>query len=129
MMRVLLVFAIFRMLRAKFSSKMEILSGGWKSLDWAVLVYSVFTAVNGSLYRESAAVVFQFGGLLTNLGAYFLLRYSIRDMDDVLHTIRILAYVSVGVAVVMAVEQLTGRNPYALLGGANAWWYGTGAPA
>ncbi len=126
MLRVLLVFAIVRMLREKFSSKQEILTGGWSKLDLAVLVYAVFTALNGILlYRESAAVVFQLGNLLTNLGAYFLLRYSIRDVEDVVRALRVLAYVSVAVAAVMTLEQLTGRNPYALLGGANAWWYGT----
>jgi hypothetical protein len=126
MIRVLLVFGIIRMLRAKISSKKEILAGGWHWLDLAVLLYASFTAVNGILlYRESAAVVFQFGNLLTNLGAYFLLRYSIRGVEDVVHTLRVLAYVSVAVAAVMTLEQLTGRNPYALLGGANAWWYGT----
>jgi hypothetical protein len=44
-------------------------------------------------------------------------------MEDVKRALRALVYVSAVVAVVMTVEQATGRNPYALLGGANAWWY------
>jgi len=125
MLRVLVLCGLVRMLREKFSFHSKVLGGGWTKLDFAVLLFATFTAVDGILlYRESSAVVFQLGNLLTILGVYFFLRFLIHDIDDVMRGIRALVYVSVVVAAVMAVEQLTGRNPYALLGGANAWWYG-----
>ena len=126
MLRVLVIFGIVRMVREKFSFQSKILGGGWKQLDSAVVVFASFTAVDGILlFPESSALVFQLGNLLSVLGVYFLMRFFIHDMEDLMRAIRALAYVSAVVAVVMAIEQLTGRNPYALLGGANASWYGT----
>jgi hypothetical protein len=126
MIRVLVLCGLARMALAKSSSRPGILSGGWNKMDLAVTVFAVVTAIDGILlYRESSAFVFQAGNLLTILGVYFLLRFFIRDLDDMIVAIRALAYVSVAVAVVMSIEQITGRNPYAILGGANAWWYAT----
>jgi hypothetical protein len=120
------VCGIVRMVREKTSSKSPILWGSANKLDLAVVVFAIFTALDGIfLYRESSAVIFQLGNLLNVLGVYFLLRFLIRDMEDVKIALRALVSISVVVAVVMAIEQVTGRNPYGLLGGANAWWYGS----
>jgi hypothetical protein len=127
MLRVLVAFGIVRMLRARVFSGSKILRGGWNKIDIAVTVLTVFIAANGILlYRESASVVYQLGTLYTDLGVYFLLRFLIRDQDDVLRAIRAFAYVAAVVAMVMTYEAATGRNPiYGLLGGARAAMYGS----
>jgi hypothetical protein len=58
MLRVLLLFGMVRMLRAKISSKSEILSGGWNKIDLALIVLTLVIAVNGILlYRDSVALI------------------------------------------------------------------------
>src|SRR5208337_1842392 len=56
MLRVLIVFGIVRLLRAKFSSRPAILAGGWNKIDVAMIVLTILIAVDGILlYQESAA--------------------------------------------------------------------------
>jgi hypothetical protein len=126
-LRILIIFGFCRLLWAKLSAKSEVFSGGMNRLDWAMIFLAVFTAVNGMLlWRQSAAVIFQLGNLYTAFGLYFLLRFLIRDEEDIQRAIRTLAYAAVVVAGIMVFEQATGRNPlYALLGGAQSTTFAT----
>lgn len=127
MLRVLLLFGMVRMVRAKVSSKMPVLAGGWNAIDKAFLVLTIVTAVNNVLlFRDSGSVVFALGEMYTAFGAYFLLRYLLRSVDDLKILLRVWMWVTVIISLLMAYEQLTGRNPvYALLGGAHAQMFGS----
>jgi hypothetical protein len=121
MLRVLLLFGIIRMVREKIASGARLLTGGTNKIDVAVILLTLFTALNGILlFPESGAVINQLGSLYTILGMYFLLRFLIRDQEDVVRVIQTLACVAALVAVVMTYEAFTGYNPYAGLGGAYA---------
>ena len=92
MLRVLLIFGFARMFWAKLSGTDPIFSGGMNAIDKAMLVLSVFTAVDGVLlWREAGALVFQLGNMYTTLGVYFLVRFLIRDEEDVRRTLRVWA--------------------------------------
>jgi hypothetical protein len=119
MLRVLVLFGIVRILKDKLSSKLPLFSGGRNRLDLALILFTAFVALNGVLlFQESQEVINELGNLYTVFGVYFLLRFLIRDQEDVWATIQTLAYVAAVVAVVMTYEQATGHNPYAVLGGA-----------
>jgi hypothetical protein len=119
MLRVLVLFGIIRILKDKWSSKQPLFSRGLNKIDVAVILLTVFIAVNAVLlFQESGAVINQLGNLYTVLGVYFLLRFLIRNEEDIWRTIQTLACVAAAVAVVMTYEQATGHNPYAMLGGA-----------
>jgi hypothetical protein len=121
MLRVLILFGWVRMIAAKISSKQQVFSGGINGIDWAVVLLVIFTVVDVTLlWNDSGAFINQVGTLYTVFGIYFLLRFLIRNMEDIEFTLRVLAYVATVVAVVMTIEQGTGRNPYALLGGFRA---------
>ncbi len=124
MLRILLLFGLVRMAWAKFSGKGEIFSGGLNGLDKAVILLGLVTAVDGMLlYQESGELVYQAGQLCTCLGSYIVLRFLIRDEEDVKRAIRALACVTIVVAGFMTYEALTGRNLiYAALGGEHAWY-------
>lgn len=126
MLRLLVLFGAVRIFRDRKTSQFKIFSGGLNKIDWSVILFTAFTAINGILlFRESGAVVFQLGNLYTTFGIYFLLRFLIRDDDDILLMIRTLAYIAAFIAVIMAWEITTGHNPYAILGGARAASYAT----
>jgi hypothetical protein len=126
MLRVLIIFGAVRLIREKISGA-RLLGAGWNRIDLAMTVLTIATAIDGILlWPQSASVVFQLGNLYSAFGAYFVLRFLIRDEDDVLSAIRTLAYISLFVAAIMSYEQATGKNPYyAYLGGAHASMYGT----
>ena len=122
MLRVLLIFGFARMFWAKLSGTDPIFSGGMNAIDKAMLVLSVFTAVDGVLlWREAGALVFQLGNMYTTLGVYFLVRFLIRDEEDVRRTLRVWAVVMVFIAIIMVGEQVTGKNfLYKAIGGVHA---------
>jgi hypothetical protein len=122
MLRLLALFGLIRILWAKFASKEDIFSGGMNGIDKAMVALTVFSALDGILlWRESGEVIYQLGNAYTAFGVYFLLRFLIRDQEDVRRVIRVLVVVTVVVALIMICEQVTGKNPlYAGLGGARA---------
>ena len=126
MLRVLILFGLFRMVKDKMKSKLPLCAGGFNKIDIAVTLLTMFIALNGILlFREMGAVVYQLGNLFTVFGVYFFLRFAIRDENDVVRTIQTFAYICVVVAAVMTYERATGHNPYAVLGGAAASQYAT----
>ncbi len=124
MLRLLALFGFIRIIKDKVRSKSRIFSGGVNKIDIAVILLTVFTALNSILlFQESAAVVNQLGNLYTVFGVYFLLRFLIRDEEDIVRAIQTLACIVAVIAVIMTYEVSTGHNPYALLGGARASSY------
>jgi hypothetical protein len=120
MLRILILFGIVRIVKDKASSKRQLFSGGMNKIDVAVILLTVFIAVNGTLlFQQTGAFINQLGNLYTVFGVYFLLRFMIRNEEDVWRTIQTLAYVAAIVAAIMTYEQATGHNPYALLNGAH----------
>ena len=114
MIRVLILAGWIRLIIVRASSGNQVLSGGIKSIDYAVIFWSVFTAVDTLLlWQNSAALINQLGALYTVFGIYFLLRFLLRDAHDVVNAIKGLAYICAFVAIVMTIEQVTGHNPYA----------------
>ena len=122
MLRILIVFGVIRMFRARTTSKIGILCGGINAIDKAMIVLTIFTMASGILlWRQWGEVIYQFGNLYSAFGTYFLLRFLIREEVDVKQALRALACITGVVAAVMICEQVTGRNLlYAALGGARA---------
>jgi hypothetical protein len=117
MLRLLALFGIVRLIRAK-SSGDRIFSGRINNIDRAVIAFAISAAVAGVLlFREWGAVIFQFGEIYSAFGLYFLLRFLIRDKDDIFRMIRTFALIAAFIACIMAWEVKTGTNPYSMLGG------------
>jgi|SRR5579862_79449 len=125
MMRVLIIFGVIRMFRDRTKPGFAVLSGGMNWIDKALIILTIATMVDGILlWRQSGEVIYQLGNAYNSFGVYFLLRFFIRDMDDIKHTLRAFAYIAGVAAAGMIVEQATGRNLfYIVLGGAKASQY------
>jgi hypothetical protein len=125
MLRVLALFGIARLVKEKVGRR-KIFTGGINKIDGAVILLTVIIAINAVLlFQEFGVVIYQLGNLYTAFGVYFLLRFLIRDQRDILLMVRTLAYITPVIAIIMIYEQVTGHNPYALLGGAKAAFYAT----
>jgi hypothetical protein len=119
MLRVLIAFGWVRLLSTKLSSRCTFFAAGMNWIDKAMLILVLSSAVDILLlWRIGPAVVNQFGAVYSSLGAYFLLRFLLRNSDDAAIALKTLAWCSLIIALVMTFEQTTGRNPYVLLGGA-----------
>jgi hypothetical protein len=126
MLRILTLFGIARLLKEKIYSKRHVFSGGINKIDVTVVLFAIFTALAAIvLFQQWGAVIYQLGNIYTIFSIYFLLRFLVRDKEGVVSLVRTLAYVATVIAFVMTWEMATGHNPYAILGGAQASFYGT----
>lgn len=116
--RVLVLSGCLRLLWEKFSSRLGPLSGGFNSVDKAFSLWAIsYAACFVLLWMEAQALINRLGFLLDVFGMYFLLRFLIRDQQDLRRVFKLLALFSCLMAVCMIGEQLTGRNVFGWLGG------------
>lgn len=101
----------------RFALRRDLQVPRMNSLDKALLFWALCNAVCFSiLWASTGAVTNRLGFLWTTLGTYFLVRFLIRDKDDVVGVIRVLAIVMIIIAPFMVIERLTQRNLFSILG-------------
>jgi hypothetical protein len=129
MLRILALCGVVRFMRDKLSKNEPIFSGGINAIDKAMIALSLLSLISGMLlWQVWAQLVFQLGNILSALGAYFLLRFLIRDSEDVGLAIRVLAVISMLVTPIVLYERFTGVNFfYSTLGGSRADLLGSAA--
>ena len=125
LLRLLILFGMIRVFIVKGNGEWKVFSGGMNKIDKAVILLSLTTAIAGVLlFKTPQAFIFQLGALFSALGLYLLLRCLIRDREDVVRVLRAFAIIVVILACIMTIERISGgRNPYGLLGGAQAKYF------
>lgn len=125
MLRLLVLFGFLRIFWSKLFLKEDIFSTGVNALDIAFAILTIFVMIDGILlWMVWGEVVYQLGYVCSAFGVYLLLRFLIRDEEDICQALKVLACVTIIIAAFMIRERMTGRNPfYALLGGARADLY------
>jgi hypothetical protein len=127
MLRLLILFGAIRLCWTKLNSQAPLFSGGMNKADKVIMTLTLVTALDWILlWGQVATVIYQFGEIYTVFGTYFLLRFLIRDREDVERLLRGFIYVTVVLAILMTIEQVKGWNPYSILGGANASFFSAG---
>ena len=66
---------------------------------------------------DQQATIKALGEFLDAMGGYFVLRFAIRDREDVIRTVKVMAFVASVMSVFMVYEQLAASNLFGLLGG------------
>jgi len=96
--------------------------GRLNSLDKALILWAISNAVFYAInWGTMAALTNRLGFLYTTLGGFLLLRFLVRDRNDVMLVIRVLALICLLVAPFMIVERVTGANLYSsIFGGGSA---------
>jgi hypothetical protein len=87
-------------------------------LDKLVMAWALVVFVCNFLRKPEAwAGASCLGALYSNLGAYFLFRFFIRDPDDIVVHLRFLAVAAMIIGVEMACEVITHKNLFHVFGG------------
>ena len=102
----------------KLRSSQSVLAGGFTGIDkiflgWALCRATAFML----LYHVGGAVANQLGFLWDTLGGYFLVRYLIRDADDIRRAAKALVVIAVIMAAAMVYEHYKLTNLFGLLMG------------
>lgn len=93
-------------------------AGGFNSIDKAFLGWAIVRAVCTCLeFLQAQAVVNQCGFLLDVIGGYILLRFLIRDKEDIVRVIATFAFIVCVFAITMTGERLFFRNLFGYIGG------------
>jgi hypothetical protein len=117
--RGIILAGIVRLLGARSSVPDGILAGGSNSVDrafiWCTICQTLGIII---LFQDAPAVINQFGSLLDTLGPYVLLRFLIRDEDDIYINIKCFAVIAMSVGICMIIEQVSHLNIFYFIGGA-----------
>ncbi len=90
----------------------------WHTIDWLLLAWAMSqTMIYTIQHGTSTALINRLGASFDAVGMYFLFRMLIRSWDDVVVTIRGTVLLSLPVLMAFVVENRTGRNMFAFLGG------------
>lgn len=117
-MRIVILAGWLRMLIAKFSSSDGVFGNRLDRLDLVFTLWAICRAAAVILlFLVPTAAINQFGFLLDVIGGYFLLRYVIRDDEDIHRAIGVFAVVAFVASAGMIVERLRMVNLFGLLGG------------
>ncbi len=119
--RLIILTVAVRMLASAFSSG-GIFGKRLGFFDVVFLLWAFFRALAGVLVFSftSGALVYQGGFLLDAIGGFFVLRYLIRDDEDIYRTIRVFAAISIVIGGCMLFEKVHHVNVFGLLGGVRA---------
>ena len=116
--RILVSFGLLRMLFAKLAGGEKIVPGGLEILDKLFLVWAIFRVVAVFLvYRHWGPMPNQFSFLWGALGGYLVIRWLIRDTDDVVRLLKVFAVVAAVAAGGMLAERALKFNLFGMLGG------------
>lgn len=117
-LRIMLLFAWMRLIGEIFLSHRITRTIELNTIDklficWVVSSVATFTL----LYGAWGAFINRMAFLYETMGVYFFFRFLVRDYEDLDRIIKVLAVLSVLLALCMLNEQATGQNPFAVFGG------------
>ena len=116
--RILILFGVIRMIFSRMSTKAEIASSGFTPVDKIFIFWAVARAVATYLeFLETGALINQAAFLWDTIGGYFLLRFLIRDEDDISRVAKTFAFVVSVLAATMLIEKFRGVNVFGYIGG------------
>ena len=119
--RIITIFALLRVIQAKFTSRDRVFANGYTSVDsacvWCILCQAAAVIL---LFHDVPSLINQAGILIDWLALYIILRFLLRDKQDSFRALRCFAIITVVLAVCMVVEHVKGVNLFSLIGGMRA---------
>jgi len=115
-LRILVLTGLLRVLVMGEHDRFKLCTTDRLVIAWNVASFLAYVALRGTL----GSVIYKAGGTVDIFGVYLLARFWVRSPEDLVRVVRTLAVLSVAVALLFLVENRTGRNPFAVLGGVAA---------
>ena len=116
--RILILAGWIRIFAIKASSKTQLMEGGLTPVDTMFLAW-VFCRVVATvmLFQDSSSVINQAAFIWDVIGGFFLLRFLIRDQEDIARTLKIFAGIVFFLSLVMINERIQNLNLFGFIGG------------
>ncbi|TKB74839.1 MAG: hypothetical protein E8D46_04595 [Nitrospira sp.] len=113
LLRILILFGVVRLVVRQEVLNIKLNVFDKLLIAWVVVHSFLYVLFDGSHVSFNERL----GAAYNSLGIYFLIRALIWDFDDVVHTVKMFAVIIIPLAVLFAVEYLTGKNPFSVFGG------------
>lgn len=111
--RILMLVGMARVVIKGEAARME-----WTRTDKIFAWWVLVTVTFGSLSNPSVELfVNRLGDAFNAVGSYYFVRCVIVDFEDIVTSVRTLAWLSMPVALLMLVERVTMHNPFSYFGG------------
>jgi hypothetical protein len=116
--RIMIPFGLGRLVSAKLISKTRIFTGGWNDLDKIFTCWAVLRVAAQILFYGGTIPVLtnQSAFLLDTLGGYYLLRFLIRDTEDIRRVAKTFAIIVGVLGLIMLNEKFHHQNLFGYLG-------------
>jgi hypothetical protein len=116
--RILVMTAVVRMLVSLFAIPGPFFAGGVNLVDKLFVLWVICRCGANVLLNDAAtgAMIYQIGWLIDAIGGYLLMRFAIRDEEDMLRAIKVFAVLTCIFAVTMADEKFHNQNIFGYLG-------------
>lgn len=113
MIRILTLFGWTRIVLRR-----EIYPLGLNTIDKVIILWTIASLMTYTLlWRTSGAFIYRCGGAYDVIGMYFLFRFLLRNIEDVVRVGKCLAALILPLAIAMLLEKISGRNVFAVFGG------------
>ncbi|MEP6715439.1 MAG: hypothetical protein ABJC09_07675 [Terriglobia bacterium] len=112
-LRIVILMGLVRLAQEKFR-----IAGGLNGIDKAFLLWASYRGMAGMLTRPGDTIAAQIATSVQVFGGYFLLRYLIRDEEDIARSARVLAVTTAVLGACMLIEYTRMINVFGYLGGA-----------
>ncbi len=110
LIRIIILFGLIRIFVRKEMFSIRLTSIDKVLIAWLMASSFLYVIFGGANVETTERL----GGVYNTLGIYFLARALIRDMDDIILTVKALGIIIIPLAVLFAVEHVTGKNPFSL---------------
>ena len=116
LIRILIFFGMIRIFIRREIFSIKLTSIDKILIAWLIVSSFLYVIFSGNY----ESLTERLGRVYNTVGIYFLIRALIRDMDDIVLTVKMLGIIIIPLAVLFAVEYTTGKNPFSIFGGVPA---------
>jgi hypothetical protein len=113
LMRILILFGVVRVIVRRELSDIQLTPIDGVLATWLLVSTFLYVLFDGT----HVSLIGRLGDAYNAAGLYLLVRASVRTLDDAVFVTRLCAIVIVPLSVLFILEGVTGRNPFAVLGG------------
>lgn len=115
--RILIIASMLRLTVSKFMSPGPLLAGGFNVVDKLFIAWVCFRCAANILVNNGVggAIAYQASFMIDAMGGYLLMRFSIRDEEDIVRVIKVFAALTCIFAVTMLDEKFNSQNIFGYL--------------
>jgi hypothetical protein len=116
--RILVITAVIRIVISAFVIPGPVLAGGTNLVDRLFILWVICRCGANVLLNDAAtgAITYQVGWMIDAIGGFLLMRFAIRDEEDIVRVVKVFAVLTCIFAVTMADEKFHNQNIFGYLG-------------